>query len=493
MGLGQLDEADRYLDHIARSRVRLVRRTYHLFRAKVAIRRGDVAKAQEHADAAVILPLGLFPSPEDRWYAAEARALRAFIGASIADPSSVHEDIAAVRSARVTRSGAIGLVAVAEALLLAREGKRDALRDYLHRERFALFEATRPRERAIVRALQRMLSAAPTTAYRQQTEPASSADEEPDLATWATRVAPSVAPFVQDFAPRGHRDTSQRSETTPRRVPFAIPLRVVGMLVFGALFWLAYQQLQSDPGWKLAPDIMQSLFLGAFCVSALAARVFLEIRENRARARLYAAEADMARGADRDIENRFRSLTGDRSDAVSAWAWFHLALMSDRRADFDAAVQRCDGALRRLNRLGRPAWGFGAIWDQVLGQRAFALAALGRRAEAATELAKLPAGSPFREREELRVRLVELVRTGAIAEAVSLAAHSSADLPLSPRDELLRDLVRATWAPSTLGAAEVLRLREEMSADAEARKWIDTAAPGLHEHFEKVHASAEEG
>jgi tetratricopeptide (TPR) repeat protein len=490
MGLGQLDEADRYLDRIAHSRVRLVRRTYHLFRAKTALRRGDIPKAQEHADAVMSLPFELFPSPEERWYAAEARALRAFIGASIADPKSVREDIAAVRSARVTRSAAIGLAAVAEALLLAREGEREALREYLHRERFVLFEATRPRERAIVRALHRMLSAAPTTAYRRQIEPAPSAveAEEPDLATLATRIAPAAAPFVQDFAPRGHRVTPQGTAAAPRGVPFGILRRVFAVFVFGALVWFAYQELERDPRWGLAPDAMLSLCLGVLGAVVLAFHALVQIREDRARARLYAAEADMARRADRDIEDRFRSLVMDPSAAVSTWAWFHLALMADRRADFDAALQRCDDALRRLGTLGRPFWGFDVPWDQVVGERAFALAALGRRAEATSELAKLPAGSPFRERDELRVRLVELARTGAVDEAVSLAAHSSADLPLSPRDELLRDLIRATWAEATLGAAEVLRLREEMSADAESRKWIETVAPGLRERFERAHA-----
>src|SRR5262249_17069222 len=83
-----------------------------------------------------------------------------------------------------------------EAVLLSRADDRDALAHLLSRDRMLLLEFTAPRERALVRALQRMLRARPTSAYR---EPAKreemDANGEPALASWIATVAPQAAAF----------------------------------------------------------------------------------------------------------------------------------------------------------------------------------------------------------------------------------------------------------------------------------------------------------
>src|SRR5262249_50695898 len=85
-----------------------------------------------------------------------------------------------------------------------------ALAGLLRRERTLLLEATDPRERAIVRGLQRLVRAPATSVYRKQPAPPKTARdaEEPALMDWVLAVAPDVAPFVKtsqvpDGAARG--------------------------------------------------------------------------------------------------------------------------------------------------------------------------------------------------------------------------------------------------------------------------------------------------
>src|SRR5262249_10841353 len=77
-----------------------------------------------------------------------------------------------------------------------------------------------------------------------------------------------------------------------------------------------------------------------------------------------------------------------------------------------------------------------------------------------------------------RVSLVDAVRRGAIDEAARVAT-AAAELPLSPREELLADVARAVAAPEQVGAGELARVREELTTDALASTWGKTVAKPL--------------
>lgn len=118
--------------------------------------------------------------------------------------------------------------------------------------------------------------------------------------------------------------------------------------------------------------------------------------------------------------------------------------------------------------------------------RAAALAVLGRAEEAAAEIADLPETYPFLARARFRTRLLALARRGNFEEAAKLAETAPPDLPIGPRDELLRDVVRAAVSPGAAGSAEIERLRDDLRESPESRAWLEGVAPGLLARFEQA-------
>ncbi len=498
LALGHVDDAEAHLQPIARSSLRTVRRIDHLFRAKIAMRRGDVTAAGRQADSVIAVPLGVFRSPEDLRYRAEAIAIRAFVGASSEEPGRIRADIARVRQSTSARLWPLGLVSVAEGLLLEREGNHEALREHFARERFALFEATGPRERALVRALERRLKAPPSTVYRQaggSPEPASRGGE-PGATASAAQVAPAAAASVQESVSPLSGGLTDFEHGRTHGLTIAVwraPVILSGVY----LAWLLVRELFGDVFATPAMSVLEAVaaLLVLLVLFALLEWGFFFARlrgEERARSRLYAAETQMGAGDMAAAEARMLSIAREPSDVVAAWGWYHLATIANRRGAFKEVVERCDAAISRLKRLPDRSWVFGQVWASIIGERAFALAALGRVEDATGELAKIPRGSVFRERDELRVRLVCLVRGDAFEAAARLVSSAPMDLPLSLRDELLRDLVRAAATEAVVGAVEVMRLAEEMGAHEEHRMWIDIVAPSLRDRFEMGHATTVE-
>ena len=96
---------------------------------------------------------------------------------------------------------ALARAEVAEAIALERSGDREALAAHLAEKRALLLDSTAPRERAVVRAYQRMLRAPKSSVYRRSASrdapAAAAADGEPTVADWIARVAPAAAPFAR--------------------------------------------------------------------------------------------------------------------------------------------------------------------------------------------------------------------------------------------------------------------------------------------------------
>ena len=149
-------------------------------------------------------PLGRYARENALYQIEAARALRAFARASLGDGEGARRDIAAVRARAGVSAESLARVSLAEAIVLERSGGRDALRALLDRDKGLLLESCHPRERAIVRASQRMVRVTTTTAYRAAPprEEEDHRGDEPLLLDRVTRIAPGAAAFVR--APRAH-------------------------------------------------------------------------------------------------------------------------------------------------------------------------------------------------------------------------------------------------------------------------------------------------
>jgi hypothetical protein len=203
---GRLGEAEKLLDHVesSASSGAMVRRVAAAQRGLIAMRRADPKGAIAHLDRAIESPFGLFSGPQQGVQAVGARAIRAFLRASTGDREGACADIEAVRKSPDALVGDLARAALAEAILIERSGDRDALREHLARERALLIDGTDRRERAIVRALQRMLETTTSSVYRKTAHGDESA-EEPALADWVAEFVPAAAPFIE------HRGQKERT------------------------------------------------------------------------------------------------------------------------------------------------------------------------------------------------------------------------------------------------------------------------------------------
>jgi hypothetical protein len=495
IALGRLNEAWALLRAIEeKPRFAWVARLVDIQLAVIAIRRGNMEIAEKHLDAAIARPLGRTARESSRQQIEGAHALRAFVRAAFGRRAAL-EDIATVRGSGIASPDALARVSLAEAMILDRSGERDELKALLDRDRELLIEHTHPRERAIVRAYQRMLRAATGSVYRQKAprEPEIPGAEEPRLADWVARIAPGAAPFVR--SPRGaesaatesalaalaapaatergkHAVEAARAAARPKRSRMAL-IGLAGTVLVLATTAIAlamtaksaviaaYDPRRSvDPKWLLLalPVLIPALF---HLVGYVATR------------RAGGAEAQRR----------------DPSDVALAQDCLMRAGVAERRGDFAEAI---DHAGRGLGRLAdeRSRSAADMLYPDLISLRAFALAACDRHEEAEAELVSLGAGYPHKARAAFRVRLVQLLRARDLAGAAAWVEQSEADLPLSVREELLADLARAAAAPDQAGAGEASRLRDELRAP-EIRRWVDIAAPGLIEAFEGRDADEE--
>ena len=202
IALGKLGEAEALLCAIAAApRFVWVQRLTDIQRAVIAIRRGDMEVAERHLNDAIARPLGRLAREDSHLQIEGAHALRAFVRAARGRREAALEDVARVRGSATAGDDALARVALAEAMILERSGQREELRALLERDRELLIEHTHPRERAIVRAFQRMLRASAGSVYRQtaprEPEPVAPGVEEPKLSDWVAKIAPGAAPFVR--------------------------------------------------------------------------------------------------------------------------------------------------------------------------------------------------------------------------------------------------------------------------------------------------------
>ncbi len=513
---GRVAEAERLLDQVeGRYQLGYIRRIVDMQRASIALRRGDLDVALARVEAALARPPGLLTRAQEATHLATARATRALLRASLGDHEGARADAAAVRRLSFAPAEAQARAEVAEAIALERSGDRAALAAHLTAKRALLLDSTTPRERAVVRAYQRMLAAPKTTVYRRgatreavEAPGAVSSDPpEPTVADWISRVAPAAAPFARAArapSPAGAAPAAEvvepglvrvaearlASPQGPASAPSRFKVAAVWVLLV-ALFAGLWEVFRAEPGdvdvvMSNAPDLAW-VVIPLVVIALSAAYVVSVVRGAGHDRRLAAALGALARGDARAVAE-IEAIAGRAPSHAGAEANLHLARLAVRRADFDEAMRRCDQGIALVStRASGRGTATPMLLPDLVAERAFVLAATDCHSRASAELAMLvkafPA-YPFLARAELRVGLVQRVRRGDLAGAAQLVAGATDDMPLSLRDETLGDLVRATVHPEAASAGEVQRLTEELRLDAELRAWIDAVAPQVRRAFE---------
>ena len=395
---------------------------------------------------------------------------------------------------------ALARAEVAEAIALERSGDREALAAHLAEKRALLLDSTAPRERAVVRAYQRMLRAPKSSVYRRSASrdaPAAAAtDGEPTVADWIARVAPAAAPFAraarapspdgaapasaEDIEPGLVRVAEARLEGNAGPYPSASRARVAAawvlLVLFACLLWMLFYE-PGDAVELLAFVPRSAGALLGWTVALLAGSAALRVARNaRYDWRLAVAVSAVGRG-DAGAVAEIEAVARVTSVPAAPQALLQLARLAVRRADFDEALRRCDQGIAVVTARGSAgALAASMLLPDLVAERAFVLAATDRHAKAAAEMAVLvktfPA-YPFLARAELRVGLVSRARRGYLAGAARLVAGDTDDLPLSLRDETLADLVRATAHPETI--------RRRRGAAAHGRAPVRRRPAGLAE------------
>ncbi|WP_438043767.1 hypothetical protein [Sorangium sp. So ce128] len=517
---GQREDAAELLDYAEETcRSRYVLRVIDVQRALAAMQRGDLAGALVRADAAVTRRTDPLAFHLEHATIAAARSLRALLRASTGDRDGAAADIEIVRASALASPEVLARAELAAAVLLERSGDREALRAHLLRERSLLVEHTRPRERALVRAYQRMLKAKASSVYRTGAKREPEAGGELSAADWAARISPEAAPFMRapalaaggveelSRAEVDRADASARAAAEGRAGSNRQPVAKAARRIL--LLWLAlvmvflgvWQLLNSDQAPRVAPEVERLpaepifgplaivlAFPVFFIVMLVGAVLVNAVRTRKLSQRFVAAQVAIAKGEAQRGKAELEALTRTKAPAAAAQAYLALAELSDRQGELLAALAACEAGLARLNTDAARAMAADILLPALLAERAFVFAAMGRSADARAEMALLAeryASYPFLERARLRVALALRTREGDIAGAARLTERD-ADLPLNARDELLADVCRAAASPGTAGAGEVERLREELRLDAASRRWLSAIAPAALAAFERL-------
>ena len=509
IGLGRLRDASEILDEVElRIRDAWALRLVDIQRAIIAIRRGDMAPAEVLLTSAIERPVEAFARDNALYQLEGARALRAFVRAALGKHEEARADIAEVLRGNPTED-ASARVTLSEAMILEQQGKREELRLLLTEKSTLLLEHTHPRERAIVRAFQRMVRSSKASVYRRA-EPRreKTEGEEPMLADWVAKVAPGAATFVRSSRSADQTATvvpaeavAQPSEAAIRANQAAkkpVKKRTAGWVLGGAAASAAMigaiaslaRQLEhtgiADAGF-VPVDGEDWLRYTVVALVLMLPATYALVRGlkwlGRARAERSARSGAKRRSTSQPSREQLSALAESQSPVIAAQAWLMLADRAERRGDFVATL---DATTRGLARLSDPRDRMAAdiVYPDLLSLRAFALAANGRAEESNAELAMLGPSYPHFSRAVFRARLVTLARAGNARGAAAWVEQGEADLPLSVREELLADLVRAAVHPEQAGAGEIQRLKDELASMPEVKSWVRTIAPGLLETFE---------
>ncbi len=508
---GKLGEAEALLDWgepaIRRGRLE---RALAIQRALIAMRRGDVALASTHADAAVTRPTSWLLRRQDQVQRVAALGVRAVLRASSGDAAGAKADAAKVRASADALPESLARATLAEAIVAERAGDFSALRTSIERDRELLSSALRPRERALIRAYQRMLRAPSASVYRSlpARHDAPEAPDEPELVDWIAKIAPAAAGYVPAgtraaatiiTAPAAEPEAIARARARKPNAPrgarrYGLMLGLWAGLV--VLFLAVWQFLMpattlGERGGTPIPEPVPEASFGLFAfvlfgvVLGLSGLVFKRVFDARSGMRkLFAAINAVARG-DAAAATALEALAKSPTALVAAQARHQLAVLADRAGKFDQALAHAEAGLGLLASPSLKMASSDFVYPNLASERAFALLAVGRRDDAIAELALVTEqfpSFPFLARATFRISLLDAIRAADYPRAGEIAV-AAAELPVSAREELLADVARAVAAPESVGAGELSRIREELRTDASSSAWLRVVAQPLFDTF----------
>lgn len=507
IGMGRFREAEALLDEADKTWLGHNRALVPIFRASIAMRRGDMKAALDLADKAVAARTPLRGKLLASIHRSHAIALRSLLRASLGDDAGAKADIAAIAASPDATPQASARAALAEAVLLQRSGDKEALRAHLAKHRVLLSEAAEPRERAIVRAYQRMLRTTATTPYRKKLTDKPMEGEEPALEDWIARVDPAAAPYMRVRAAtdeggeapapplataeakalvrRAHAEASAGARATRMgAILKRAALAVVAIGVAGAgIAALDPFKVMPRNGLDSAAPMPSSLIMIVAFVTASVLVVTSRVSAARQTKRLLAALAKVAKGAG-GLDD-LRALTESSFGVIAAQAHLQLAFHSEKQGDLDAAMREVERGIGRVSARGARMVAADVLLPELRAERAFLLAARDRSEEAAAELDAVSPAAPFLARARFRVALITAIRGGDLAGAARLASSRAEHLPIFARDELCADAARAAYKPELVGAAELARIKDELTFPV-TRAWMLAIAPGVVEALERA-------
>jgi hypothetical protein len=460
---GRLSQAERTLDSLPPQAVAQHRRAIAVERARIALARDDAAAAVAHATRAIELRRAFFFRTLDDAVRVLAHALRAGAAAANGHSALALEDIRTVRAWELAAPSLLAQVAVAEATVHSRNGDQAALAALLHSERTLLLEYTGPRERALIRSLQRALEATRVATYRDGGKPTVDRAHRAGEPVGAPRRSSLSA--SRDVGGFWERHTKPAASDWRRA---ALALCALG--IASLMAWLTF----SAPA-----HIGTACAVGVLVLFGVTLMLFVDRsrRATRANARLFVEALRLMAASDpAPAETMLDGVI--RSDVASDAATAHLLLsrLASRRADFQRALTHAEDGL------GRSAAAkvlVASLLPQLFAERAFLLAVLGREDDARAEVARLGrdySSSPLFHIARRRVKLILSLRAGDFEGAHQLFQHLSPEAPLSRQEELVREILVAT-AGAPNGGEAIGLLRSELRNDPELHAWLERACP----------------
>lgn len=477
------------------------RDAYSVLRGAIALERADPRRALVELDDAVARSRPHAFAPYTRAVAALARARRAVVRAILGDADGARADIAAARGQPGVPVHSLAMSALAETLVAARSGDRDALRARLADNRGILRELSWLRGRALARGLSRLAHAPRGSAYRSSGK----LDTSSDLRRWADDLFPEVSPFIEIEIEVGEplaiRATRGPSELRARVVPVPPPppksstLRRALMLWGGlVLFFVVVWQFvgpdgapgpapaPASPSSGLAVGVVQAVLTLLFGVAV----VVIFRRARRDGATLAAASVAASLGHADEARAVLAPLVDSRQPLMAASARSILADVAERAGDLKTARQLLDQAITAAN--GVRTAGAEYVLAAMYGQRAMVRAALGDEAGVREDLATLEQRFPDTLARSTAVLPSELrlaARRGDWSAAAAIAERRKPTTALSYRDDLIADIAMVA-SGKVRDPAEMSRLLDDLADDPSLSAWVDTLAPGARAAIERA-------
>lgn len=410
--------------------------------------------------------------------------------------------------------------AVARALVLAGKKELEQLAAFLAEHRTLLFAEGLPRERVLVRALQRLVTSRTTSAYREPAPEAGTevpAHDDAQATTWLGRLAPDVAAFAPPSRTKARlspetptepgspealdvvRKSRTRDPIGPRSTPSGNTVQRIALLWgLPAVILLVVWQFLSPTARHTPPvsstrESRASLPAAAHLIGLLplflAGYTVVTIRRQRTvQRKLIVAARREAIGAEAEARACYEKIASNGNPVVAVQGLLQLAMLDERSAAFGPALASCERALALVSSNPNIKMVMSDVHvPELVAERAFLLAALDRGDEAVAEVDMLTAefpGYPYMPRALFRVRVMRAVREGDLGKAAALAKERTLDMPLFMQDEVLADLLMETKG-EPLPREELIRLRGELDVHPHLCDWLARVAPAVVERFER--------